>query len=314
MFAVVNRLYGLQITAQPGIDTWHPDVHYYEIRDGAGQLRGCFYLDLYARAHKRGGAWMDDCIARRMTVGGVQTPVAYLTCNFSPPIGTEPAQFTHDEVITLFHEFGHGLHHMLTQVDYAGVSGISGVAWDAVELPSQFMENWCWEREALDLIAGHFQTGEPLPQQLYERMQAARNFQSAMQMVRQLEFSIFDFRIHRDYDPAKGGRVYEILDEVRKQVAVLQPPSFNRFPHSFSHIFAGGYAAGYYSYKWAEVLSADAFAAFEESGIFDRATGLRFLTSILERGGSREPMELFIDFRGREPSIDALLRHSGLAA
>ena len=314
MFAVVNRLYGLQISEVQGIDTWHPVVRFYEIRDGAGQLRGCFYLDLYARPHKRGGAWMDDCIARRLTIGGVQTPVANLTCNFSPPIGDDPAQFTHDEVITLFHEFGHGLHHMLTQVDYAGVSGISGVAWDAVELPSQFMENWCWEREALDLIAGHFQTGEPLPQQLYERMQAARNFQSAMQMVRQLEFSIFDFRIHRDYDPAKGGRIYETLDAVRQQVAVLRPPSFNRFPHSFSHIFAGGYAAGYYSYKWAEVLSADAFAAFEERGIFDRETGLRFLTSILERGGSREPMELFIDFRGREPTIDALLRHSGLAA
>ncbi|MBI5462720.1 MAG: oligopeptidase A [Gammaproteobacteria bacterium] len=314
MFAVVNRLYGLDITEVQGVDAWHPDVRFFEIRDAAKQVRGRFYLDLYARPHKRGGAWMDDCIARRMTVGGLQTPVAYLTCNFSPPLGNDPALFTHDEVITLFHEFGHGLHHMLTQVDYAGVSGINGVAWDAVELPSQFMENWCWEREALDLIAGHYQTGEPLPQQLYERMQAAKNFQSAMQMVRQLEFSIFDFRLHRDYDPAKGGRVYEILNEVRKQVSVVRPPSFNRFPHSFSHIFAGGYAAGYYSYKWAEVLSADAFAAFEESGIFDRDTGLRFLTSILERGGSREPMELFVDFRGREPTIDALLRHSGLAA
>ncbi|MDV3238520.1 MAG: oligopeptidase A [Gammaproteobacteria bacterium] len=314
MFAVVNRLYGLDIAEVKGVDTWHPDVRFYEIKDGAGRLRGQFYLDLYARPHKRGGAWMDDCIARRVTADGLQTPVAYLTCNFSPPIGEDPALFTHDEVITLFHEFGHGLHHMLTQVDYAGVSGINGVAWDAVELPSQFMENWCWEREALDLIAGHYRTGEPLPQPLFERMTAAKNFQSAMQMVRQLEFSIFDFRLHRDYDPARGGRVYEILDEVRKQVAVVRPPSFNRFPHSFSHIFAGGYAAGYYSYKWAEVLSADAFGAFEEAGIFDRETGMRFLTSILERGGSREPMELFIDFRGREPTIDALLRHSGLAA
>ncbi len=314
MFAVVNRLYGLNITEVQGIDTWHPAVRFYAIKDGAGQLRGRFYLDLYARPHKRGGAWMDDCIARRITASGLQTPVAYLTCNFAPPIGNDPALFTHDEVITLFHEFGHGLHHMLTQVDYAGVSGISGVAWDAVELPSQFMENWCWEREALDLIAGHYQTGAALPQQLYERMQAAKNFQSAMQMLRQLEFSIFDFRLHRDYDPQQGGRVYEILDEVRKHVAVLRPPSFNRFPHSFSHIFAGGYAAGYYSYKWAEVLSADAFAAFEEAGIFDRDTGLRFLTRILEQGGSREPMELFVDFRGREPTIDALLRHSGLAA
>jgi len=203
---------------------------------------------------------------------------------------------------------------MLTQVDYAGVSGISGVAWDAVELPSQFMENWCWEREALDLIAAHYQTGEKLPDELFQRLQSARNFQSAMQMVRQLEFAIFDFRLHRDYDPERGGRIYELLREVREQVAVIQPPSFNRFPHSFSHIFAGGYAAGYYSYKWAEVLSADAYSAFEESGIFDRDTGERFLTSILEKGGSREPMELFIDFRGREPSIDALLRHSGLAA
>jgi oligopeptidase A len=314
MFAVVQRLYGLDIREIPGVDTWHPSVRFYEIHDAAGQVRGQFYLDLYARPHKRGGAWMDDCIARRMTASGPQTPVAYLTCNFSPPIGNDPALFTHDEMITLFHEFGHGLHHMLTQVDYAGVSGISGVAWDAVELPSQFMENWCWEREALDLIAGHYQTGEPLPQQLYERMQAARNFQSAMQMVRQLEFSLFDFRIHRDFDPAKGGRVYDILDEVRQQVAVMKPPSFNRFPHSFSHIFAGGYGAGYYSYKWAEVLSADAFSAFEEAGIFDRETGKRFLTAILERGGSCEPMELFIDFRGREPTIDALLRHSGLAA
>ena len=314
MFAVVERLYGLRISAVDGVDTWHPDVRFYQILDESGKLRGQFYLDLYARPHKRGGAWMDDCISRRITRDGLQIPVAYLTCNFSPRIGGDPALFTHDEVITLFHEFGHGLHHMLTQVDYAGVSGISGVAWDAVELPSQFMENWCWEREALDLIAGHYRTGEALPPQLYERMQAARNFQSAMQMVRQLEFSIFDFRIHRDYDPAKGARIYETLDEVRRMVAVLRPPSFNRFPHSFSHIFAGGYAAGYYSYKWAEVLSADAFSAFEEAGIFDRDTGLRFLTSVLERGGSREPMELFVDFRGREPTIDALLRHSGLAA
>jgi len=314
MFAVVERLYGLQISPVEGVDVWHPDVRFYEIRDADGNLRGQFYLDLYARPHKRGGAWMDECISRRITRDGLQTPVAFLTCNFSPPIGDRPALFTHDEVITLFHEFGHGLHHMLTRVDYAGVSGISGVAWDAVELPSQFMENWCWEREALDLISGHVDTGEPLPQELFERMIAARNFQSAMQMVRQLEFALFDFRLHLEYDPARGARIYEILDEVRQQVAVVRPPSFNRFPHSFSHIFAGGYAAGYYSYKWAEVLSADAFAAFEEAGIFDRDTGMRFLTRILEQGGSRDPMELFIDFRGREPTIDALLRHTGLAA
>ena len=313
MFAVVERLYGLRIREVEGIDVWHPDVRFYEIRDEEGGLRGQFYLDLYARPNKRGGAWMDECISRRLTKEGIQTPVAFLTCNFTPPVGNDPSLLTHDEVITLFHEFGHGLHHMLTQVDYAGVSGISGVAWDAVELPSQFMENWCWEREALDLIAAHYKSGEALPEELFRRMTAARNFQSAMQMVRQLEFAIFDFRLHLEYDPDKGGRIYEILQEVRDRLAVLKPPSFNRFPHSFSHIFAGGYAAGYYSYKWAEVLSADAFSAFEEAGIFDRETGKRFLTRILEQGGSRDPLELFIDFRGREPTIDALLRHSGLA-
>jgi oligopeptidase A len=314
LFGVVNRLYGLEIAPRADVDVWHPDVKFFEIRDAAGELRGQFYLDLYARRKKRGGAWMDDCITRSRKPDGVQIPVAYLTCNFSPPLGDAPALFTHDEVLTLFHEFGHGLHHMLTRVDYPSVAGISGVAWDAVELPSQFMENWCWEREALDLFAAHYKTGEPLPQALFDRMIAARNFQTAMQMVRQLEFSLFDFRLHMEFDPTRGARVYELLDEVRQQVAVMRPPSFNRFPHSFSHIFAGGYAAGYYSYKWAEVLSSDAFSKFEENGIFDRETGLRFLSSILEQGGSREPMELFIEFRGREPSIDALLRHSGLAA
>ncbi|MBI2778996.1 MAG: oligopeptidase A [Gammaproteobacteria bacterium] len=314
MFAVVRRLYGLDIQEVTGVETWHPDVRFYDIRDAQGTLRGQFYLDLYARPHKRGGAWMDECMTRKRVENGVQPPVAYLTCNFSSPIGSDPALFSHDEVLTLFHEFGHGLHHMLTQVDYPSVAGISGVPWDAVELPSQFMENWCWEREALDLIAGHFQSGAPLPQTLFDKMIAAKNFQSGMQMVRQLEFSIFDFRMHLEYDPAKGGRIYEILNEVRQQVAVIKPPSFNRFPHSFSHIFAGGYAAGYYSYKWAEVLSSDAFSKFEENGIFDRDTGLRFLSAILEQGGSRDPMELFIEFRGREPQIDALLRHSGITA
>ena len=257
---------------------------------------------------------MDECISRRRSVSDLQIPVAYLTCNFSPPIGDTPALFTHDEVITLFHEFGHGLHHMLTQIDYAGVSGISGVAWDAVELPSQFMENWCWEREALDLFSGHFESGEKIPETLYQRMQQAKNFQSAMQMMRQLEFAIFDFRIHRDYDRDRGARIHATLEEVRKQYAVVRPPAFNRFENGFTHIFGGGYAAGYYSYKWAEVLSADAFAAFEESGIFNRETGNKFLTCILEQGGSREPMELFVEFRGREPTIEALLRHCGLAA
>lgn len=313
MFAVVERLYGFKIIERQDIDVWHKDVRFFEISDADG-VRGQFYLDLYARPQKRGGAWMADCVARMQTGAGVQVPVAYLTCNFSPPIGVAPALFNHDEVQTMFHEFGHGLHHMLTQVDYPGVSGIAGVPWDAVELPSQFMENWCWQKAALADIAGHYKTGEALPDELFNKMIAAKNFQSAMQMVRQLEFSIFDFRMHLEYDPARGGRIYEILDSVRAQVAVIEPPSFNRFPHSFSHIFAGGYAAGYYSYKWAEVLSADAFAAFEETGIFDRDTGLKFLTTVLEQGGSREPMELFIEFRGREPSIDALLRHSGLAA
>jgi oligopeptidase A len=314
MFDIVGRLYGLQIEPVTGIDTWHKDVSFYHIRDAAGKIRGEFYLDLYARQHKRGGAWMDECVSRRVNASELQIPVAYLTCNFSPPIGGKPALFTHDEVITLFHEFGHGLHHMLTLIDYAGVSGISGVAWDAVELPSQFMENWCWEREALDLISGHYESGERIPDALFQRMQRARNFQSAMQMLRQLEFAIFDFHIHRDYSVEKGARIHATLQNVRQQYAVIQPPAFNRFENGFTHIFGGGYAAGYYSYKWAEVLSADAFAAFEESGIFNRETGDKFLKCILEQGGSREPMELFVEFRGREPTIDALLRHCGLAA
>ncbi|MDR9435338.1 MAG: oligopeptidase A [Thiohalophilus sp.] len=315
MFEVVKRLYGIEINAVDGVDTWHPDVRFYEIRDAQGELRGQFYLDLYSRAKKRGGAWMDDCRGRqRHSRGELQTPVAYLTCNLTPPVGDQPALFTHDEVITLFHEFGHGLHHMLTRVDHIGVSGINGVAWDAVELPSQFMENWCWEREALDVITGHYQTGEPLPADLYQKMYAAKNFQAGMFMVRQLEFSLFDFRLHLEYDPHQGGRIQQMLDEVREEVTVVKPAPYNRFQHGFAHIFAGGYAAGYYSYMWAEVLSADAFSLFEETGIFDRATGQRFLTSVLEQGGTREPMELFVDFRGREPRIDALLRHTGIAA
>ena len=314
MFAVVKRLYGIEISEVKGVDRWHPDVRFFEIRSHQGELRGQFYLDLYARPKKRGGAWMDGCIDRMFSDDCDQIPVAYLTCNFSPPVGGKPALFTHDEVQTLFHEFGHGLHHLLTQVDYPGVAGINGVAWDAVELPSQFMENWCWERPALDLISGHIESGERIPAALYQKMRAAKNFQSGMQMVRQLEFSLFDFRIHREYQPEHGGRVYEILNQVREQVAVVRPPAFNRFAHGFSHIFAGGYAAGYFSYKWAEVLSADAFSLFEERGIFDPETGASFLRNILEQGGSRDAMELFIAFRGREPSIDALLQHSGIAA
>ncbi|MCG7975343.1 MAG: oligopeptidase A, partial [Candidatus Thiodiazotropha taylori] len=260
MFAVVERLYGIRIQSVEGVDTWHPDVRFYEIRDKQNQLRGQFYLDLYARPKKRGGAWMDECATRFFSDSVDQVPVAYLTCNFSPPVADQPALFTHDEVETLFHEFGHGLHHMLTRIDYPAVAGINGVAWDAVELPSQFMENWCWEQQALELISGHVESGEPIPDELFQRLHGAKNFQSAMQMVRQLEFSIFDFRIHQEYDPDQGGRIYQILDQVREQVSVIKPPSWNRFPHGFSHIFAGGYAAGYYSYKWAEVLSADAFS------------------------------------------------------
>ena len=314
MFEVVERLYGLNITKVKDIEVWHPDVRFYEIRDGAGEVRGRFYMDLYARANKRGGAWMDECINRKRTTSGVQVPVAYLVCNFTPPVGGRPALFTHDEVITLFHEFGHGLHHMLTRVDYVGVAGINGVAWDAVELPSQFMENWCWEREALDLVAAHHQSGEKIPDGLYAKMIAAKNFLSGMQFVRQLEFSLFDMRLHSTFSPDSSKSVQQVLDEVRAEVAVVIPPAFSRFQNGFSHIFAGGYAAGYYSYKWAEVLSADAFSKFEENGVFDRATGLQFLRNILEQGGSREPMELFVQFRGRAPKIDALLRHSGLAA
>ena len=313
LFAVAQRLYGIEVTEVESIDIWHPDVRFFEIRDSDHNLRGQFYLDLYARQNKRGGAWMDEYASRFSTNHYDQIPVGYLTCNFSPPVGDKPALFTHDEVETLFHEFGHGLHLLLTRIDYPAIAGYNGVAWDAVELPSQFMENWCWEREALDLISGHYESGEPIPNALYRKMRAAKNFQSGMAMVRQLEFALFDFRIHREYDLEQGGRIYEILEQVRQQVAVIRPPAFNRFAHGFSHIFAGGYAAGYYSYKWAEVLSADAFSLFEEQGIFNPETGQKFLHNILEQGGARDAMELFIAFRGREPRIDALLRHSGIA-
>lgn len=315
LFEVVSRLYGLKIEERFDVDTWHKDVRFFDITDSNGELRGSFYLDLYAREHKRGGAWMDECHVRRMkTNGEIQQPVAYLTCNFNGPVGDKPALFTHDEVLTLFHEFGHGIHHMLTKITVGSVSGINGVPWDAVELPSQFLENWCWQPEALAFISGHFESGESIPQDLLDKMLAARNFQSAMQMVRQLEFSLFDFALHESFDQTKPLNVQKVIDEVREQVAVIMPPSFNRFQHSFGHIFAGGYAAGYYSYKWAEVLSSDAFSRFEEEGIFNQETGADFLHNILEMGGSREPMQLFIQFRGREPQVDALLRHSGINA
>ncbi|MGN5081052.1 oligopeptidase A [Aeromonas veronii] len=315
LFEVVKRVFGMKVRERLGIDTWHPDVRFYDIFDADDELRGSFYLDLYAREHKQGGAWMDVCLGRRYRQdGSLQKPVAYLTCNFNGPVDGKPALFTHNEVVTLFHEFGHGIHHMLTRIDVAGVAGINGVAWDAVELPSQFLENWCWESEALAFISGHYETGEPLPADLLEKMLTARSFQAAMQMLRQLEFALFDFRLHQEFDPANPAQLPALLDEVRSQVAVMTPPAFNRFQHSFSHIFAGGYAAGYYSYKWAEVLSADAFSRFEEEGIFNPATGQSFLKNILEKGGSKEPMELFRAFRGREPKVDALLRHSGIAA
>ena len=312
LFAVVERLYGLKIAERAGVDVWHPDVRFFDVFDGNGVARGSCYLDLFARPNKRAGAWMDECRARHHLEEELQRPVAYLVCNFTPPTDTAPALLRHDEVVTLFHEFGHGLHHMLTQVDYRSVSGIHGVEWDAVELPSQFMENYCWEREGLECLSGHYQTGATLPSDLFDKMLAARNFQSGLQMVRQLEFALFDFRLHREYDPQCGGRIQSLLDEVREQVAVVRPPRFNRFQHSFSHIFAGGYAAGYYSYKWAEVLSSDAFSRFEEEGVFNPRTARSFLEAVLEKGGSRKAMESFVAFRGRPPRIDALLRHSGI--
>ena len=316
LFAIVEKLYGIQINELSGFDTWHPDVRLFEIRENGAHV-GRFFFDLYARANKRGGAWMDGARDKRRTADGTLiSPVANLVCNFTPPVATaaapgKPALLTHDEVTTLFHEFGHGLHHLLTRVEHAGASGINGVAWDAVELPSQFMENWCWEPEGLALISGHFESGEPLPQDLLDKMLAAKNFQSGLMMVRQIEFSLFDFELHATH--GDGRSVLEVLEGIRTEVSVLRPPAYNRFPNSFAHIFAGGYAAGYYSYKWAEVLSADAFSRFEEEGVFNSATGRAFREAILARGGSREPMVLFVDFRGREPSIDALLRHLGLS-
>lgn len=315
MFDVVEKLYGMKVTELTEVDTWNPQVQVFEIKDTQGKPRGFFYTDLYARAHKREGAWMDDARSRRLLADGtLQIPVAFLTCNFNRPLGNHPALLTHDEVLTLFHEFGHCLHHLLTQVDYAGVSGLNGVAWDAVEFPSQFFELFCWNKDILKLISGHFETGQPLPDALFNKLKAARDFQPGMHMLKQLEYSIFDFRIHSEYGIKQEQSLQQILDEVRDQASVVKTPSFNRFQHSFSHIFAGGYAAGYYSYKWAEVLSSDAFATFEEKeNILDPEKGRQFLEAILEQGGTREPMELFVMFRGREPSIDALLRHSGLA-
>lgn len=315
MFQVVSELYGLKITERKGVDTWHPQVQFFDIYDSKNELRGSFYTDLYARPNKRDGAWMDDArVRRRLHDGTLQKPVAYLTCNFARPIGDKPATLTHEDVVTLFHEFGHCLHHLMTKVEYAPVSGINGVPWDAVEFPSQFMENWCWQKDTLRRISAHEVTGESLPDSLYQKMLAAKNFQPGMHLLRQLEFALFDFRLHLEYDPNKGAQVQAILNDVRKKISVVPFPPFNRFQHSFSHIFAGGYAAGYYSYEWAEVLASDAFSRFEEQGVFDRTSGQAFLENILEQGGTRSPMDLFVAFRGREPTIDALLRHHGLAS
>ena len=311
MFRLVETLYGLQIKAS-STPVWHSDVRFFDIRDAQGKLVGQFYLDMYARNSKRGGAWMDDVITRRRLATCIQTPVAYLNCNFSAPVGNKPAVFTHDEVITLFHEFGHGLHHLLTEVEDLAVSGINGVEWDAVELPSQFMENFCWEWDVLRGMTRHSDTNEKLPRTLFDKMLAAKNFQSGLQTLRQIEFALFDMLMHSNFEAGGGKSILQLLDEVRAEVAVLIPPAFHRFPHSFAHIFAGGYAAGYYSYKWAEVLSADAYSLFEENGVLNPDVGARFRSEILAMGGSRGAMDSFSAFRGREPGIDALLRHNGL--
>jgi len=328
MFHLVESLYGIRITkasTERNIQTWHADVKFFDIHNASGQLIGQFYLDLYARSSKRGGAWMDDAITRRRienkanNQSAIQIPVAYLTCNFSAPVKANhhlrPALFTHAEVIVLFHEFGHGLHHLLTQVEDLSVSGINGVEWDAVELPSQFMENFCWEWSVLQGMTQHVESGQSLPRTLFDKMLKAKNFQSGMQMLRQIEFALFDMLIHFDFKPDAGKTVLQLLSEVRKEIAVIIPPDFNRFPNSFAHIFAGGYAAGYYSYKWAEVLSADAYSLFEETqidGAVNASTGSKFIKEILAVGGSRPAMESFVAFRGREPELQALLRHNGI--
>jgi oligopeptidase A len=314
LFAVTQKLYGITLDQREDVDTWHPDVRYYELKNAEGEVFAGVYLDLYARSGKRGGAWMDVCRARFRDGDALHLPVACLTCNFAPPTENAPALLTHDDVLTLFHEFGHSLHHMLTEVELPSIAGIDGVEWDAVELPSQFMENFAWDRAVLDLFAKHYKTGERLPDELFQRMLDARHFHAGMFLVRQLEFGLFDFRLHRDYDPASGARTMRVLEEVRNQVAVLHPPAWQRFPHGFTHIFAGGYAAGYYSYLWAEVLSADAFERFEQAGVIDAETGAAFRREILAVGATRPALESFVAFRGREPTPDALLKSYGLEA
>lgn len=310
LFSLTEKLFGVKIQAASA-QTWHPDVRFFEVQR-AGQTIASFYLDPYARNSKRSGAWMDDARGRRRTPQGIQTPVAYLTCNYTKPAEGKSAQLSHDDVQTLFHEFGHGIHHMLTQVEELDVSGINGVEWDAVELPSQFMENFAWEWSVVESLTAHEETGKPMPKALFDKMVAAKNFQSGMMTIRQIEFSLFDILIHTELDPDSNRSVMDVLADVRREVSVVFPPEYNRFPHSFSHIFAGGYSAGYYSYKWAEVLSSDAFSMFEETGIDNPATGEKFLKEILSVGGSRPAAESFRAFRGRDPSIDALLRHTGM--
>ena len=314
LFAVTERLYGITVRERPGVSVWHPSVRYYDLTDAQGGIVAGFYLDPYSRAEKRSGAWMDECIIAKSLPAGRALPVAQLVCNFSAPVGSAPSLLTHDEVTTLFHEFGHGLHHMLTRVAYPSIAGINGVAWDAVELPSQFMENFVWRTEVLPLISAHVTTGEPLPADTLKRLLGTRTFNAALDTLRQIELASFDFELHANFDPAVGAKVAETLAAVRQRVAVAPSAPFNRMPASFAHIFAGGYAAGYYSYKWAEVLAADAFEAFEQAGVFDSATAARFLESILARGGSLDAMDAFVRFRGRQPDVRPLLKQTGIAA
>ena len=312
LFKLCGTLFDITVAEARPPDAWHDTVRYYELKRRDGTLVGSFFTDLYARPNKRGGAWMGGAVSRAKLNGLAQAPIAHLVCNFNAPGGSKPSLLTHGEVVTLFHEFGHALHHLLTEVDYPSLAGTNGVAWDAVELPSQFLENFAWRPEMLADIGQHYETGAPLPRDKIETLQRSRTFLSGLAMVRQLEFALFDFRLHEEYSPEHGSRVLEVLDEVRREVAVVMPPPFNRFAHSFGHVFGGGYAAGYYSYKWAEVLAADAFAAFEEAGVFDRATAERFRRAVLATGGSRKALDAFIDFRGRAPELDALLRQSGI--
>jgi oligopeptidase A len=313
LFALVGRLFDLSVVKASASSVWHPSVEYYELRRGDGNVVGAFFADFFARPNKRGGAWMNGGLARAALNGTQRAPVAYIVCNFNPPVGESPPLLTHSDVVTLFHEFGHALHHLLTEVEYPSLAGINGVAWDAVELPSQFMENFTWLPQVLDGLARHYRTGEPLPRDKIDTMNRSRTFLAGSAMLRQIEYALFDFELHRGYEPARGARVREVLEDVRKETAIIEVPSYNRFECSFAHVFGGGYAAGYYSYKWAEVLSADAFAAFEEAGVFDRATAQRFRRAVLATGGSRDALKSFVDFRGRPPTLDALLRQAGIA-